>query len=386
MGQGFFGYNPPDFVLRAAEGVVEREDCNQYAPTKGRPRLREALAKTFSPLLSRTVDAQTEVVVTTGANEGILCAIMAFVEPGDEVIVMEPFFSYYARAIILAGGTPQYVSLKPPADSASRKTRAAEWKLDLEEVNSLVNSKTRAMILNSPHNPIGKTFSREELQGLADICVKHSIIVISDEVYDRLSFVPFTRIAQLSPEIWNLTLTVGSAGKTFYATGWRVGFLIGPKQLIEGVVTAHRGICFATPNSSQEALAIAYEEAEREGFWKYTKECIEAKMHRFNEIWDELGIPYVVPDGGYFVLVNTKRIVVPDGYIFPAHITDQEKDIRLAWFLIYELGVASVPISEFYCAKNKEQGSEYLRFSVCHPDGKLDLAKTRLRGLKKFMS
>ena len=119
-------------------------------------------------------------------------------------------------------------------------------------------------------------------------------MVISDEVYDRLSFVPFTRIAQLSPEMWNLTLTVGSAGKTFYATGWRVGFLIGPKTLIEGVAAAHRSICFATPNSSQEALAIAYEDAESNGFWKYTKESIETKMHRFNEIWDELGLPVSV--------------------------------------------------------------------------------------------
>ena len=183
---------------------------------------------------------------------------------------------------------------------------------------------------------------------------------MSDDVYDSLSFVSFTRLATISPEMWNLTLTIGSAGKTFYVTGWRVGYVVGPAHLVEPVATAHRSICFAAPSGPQEAVAIAYEAADRNGFWEYTRNSLESKMKRFNEIWDELEIPvsgpfqnlglakrlqYTVPEGAYYVLVNTSRIEIPEDFTFPAHMIDREPDYKMSWFFIQRLGVAALPLS-----------------------------------------
>jgi kynurenine aminotransferase len=153
------------------------------------------------------------------------------------------------------------------------------------------------------HNPIGKVFSKEELQGIGELCVKNNIIILSDEVYDRLFYTPFTRIATLSPEIEDLTITVGSAGKNFYCTGWRVGWLIGKPHLIKHAGAAHTRICFSSVSPLQEAVAIGLEKADEEGFWETSKKEMKAKMDRFNEIWHELGLPYTEPDGGYFVYV-----------------------------------------------------------------------------------
>jgi kynurenine aminotransferase len=155
----------------------------------------------------------------------------------------------------------------------------------------------------SRHNPIGKVFSKEELQSIGDLCVKNNIIILSDEVYDRLFYTPFTRIATLSPEIEDLTITVGSAGKNFYCTGWRVGWLIGKPHLIKYAGAAHTRICFSSVSPLQEAVAIGLEKADEEGFWEVSKKEMKGKMDRFNRIWHELGLPYTEPDGGYFVCV-----------------------------------------------------------------------------------
>jgi kynurenine aminotransferase len=291
MGQGFFGYNPPQFVIDAAKGALDRVECNQYSPTKGRPRLKKALADAYTPFFGRQIDPETDVVITTGANEGMLSAFMAFIEAGDEVIVFEPFFDQYISNIEMPGGKVVYVPMHPPKDAAVKTSSASEWRIDIAEFEKAITPKTRMVVLNSPHNPIGKILSKEELQAIGDLCVKHNIIILSDEVYDKLYYVPFTRIATLSPEIAKLTLTVGSGGKIFYATGWRVGWLIGPEELIKYVSAAHTRICYSSVSPLQEATAIGLEDAEKNGFWEQSKSDMKSKMDKFNTIWDELGLP-----------------------------------------------------------------------------------------------
>ena len=224
----------------------------------------------------------------------MLSAFMGFLEPGDEVIVFEPFFDQYISNIEMPGGKVVYVPMHPPKDGATKTTSAGEWTIDMKELESKITDKTRMIVLNSPHNPVGKVFSKQELQAIGDLCVKHNIIILSDEVYDRLYYVPFTRIATLSPEIAKLTLTVGSAGKNFYATGWRVGYLIGQEHLIKYVSAAHTRICYSSVSPLQEATAVAFEEADKRGFWDESKREMRGKMNRFNEIWDELGLPVSV--------------------------------------------------------------------------------------------
>jgi len=241
-------------------------------------------------------------------------------------------------------------------------------------------------VLNSPHNPIGKVFSAAELRAVGDLCVKHNIIILSDEVYDRLYYVPFTRVATLSPEIARLTLTVGSAGKNFYATGWRVGYLIGPEHLIRYVAAAHTRICYSSVSPLQEAVAVAFEQADVHDFWQQSKTEMKAKMDRFNAVWDELGLPYSDPEGGYFVLVNMAKVRLPADYDFPPHVASRPRDFKLSWFLIKEFGVAAIPPTEFFTDANAHIVEDWLRFAVCKNDDVLEQAKERLRGLKKYMS
>ncbi|KAL1864393.1 hypothetical protein VTK73DRAFT_5913 [Phialemonium thermophilum] len=385
MGQGFFGYNPPDFILNAAKQALDRVDCNQYSPTKGRPRLKKAIADAYSPFWGRKLNPETEVTITTGANEGMLSAFMAFIEDGDEVIIFEPFFDQYISNIEMPGGKIVYVPMHPPKNGATDNTSAGDWTIDFGELERAITPRTKMIVLNTPHNPVGKVFTREELQKIADLCVKNEIIILSDEVYDRLFYVPFTRIATLSPEVERLTLTVGSAGKNFYATGWRVGWLMGPAELIQYVAAAHTRICYSSVSPLQEACAVGFEQADAEGFWDLCVRDMKAKMDRFNAVWHELGLPYSEPEGGYFVLVNMSKVKLPDGYPFPPHVAERPRDFRLAWFLIQEVGVAAIPPTEFYTDANAPSVEDYLRFAVCKPDDVLETAKERLRGLRKYI-
>ncbi|PVH70569.1 PLP-dependent transferase [Cadophora sp. DSE1049] len=388
MGQGLFDYNPPQFVLGAAKLAMDRVECNQYSPSKGRQRLREALATTYSPLLMRDLDPETEIAITSGANEGMLSAFMGFLDHGDEVIVFEPFFDQYISNIEMAGGKVVYVPLNPPPAGHSQTTSAGEWSLDREKLESAINPKTKMIVVNTPNNPVGKIFSRQELELIAGHCIPRNIIILADEVYDKLCYTPFTRIATLSAETKRLTLTVGSVGKDFYATGWRIGFLIGTPELIQYVVRAHTRICFVSVSPLQEAAATGYEQAAELGFWEQSIALTWGKLKRFNEIWDELGLPYSIPQGGYFVLVNFAKVKIPGDYYFPPHIASRPRDFKLAWFLINELGVAAIPPSgkyKFYTDENAHAVEDYLRFGVTRTDEALEQAKQRLRALKKYM-
>jgi kynurenine aminotransferase len=325
------------------------------------------------------------VTITTGANEGMLSAFMGFVDPGDEVIVLEPFFDQYISNIEFAGGKVVNVPMRPPAHGGERTSSAADWTIDFAELERAFSPRTKMLVLNTPHNPVGKVFSRDELLRIGELCVRNQTIILSDEVYDRLYYVPFTRMATLSPEIEKITLTVGSAGKNFYATGWRVGWLMGPAELIKHVSAAHTRICFSSVSPLQEACAVGFEEAEKNGFWDESIRDMKSKMARFNEVWDELGLPYSDPEGGYFVLVNMAKVQIPEGYPFPAHVASRPRDFRLAYWLIQEIGVAAIPPTEFYTEANAGVAEEYMRFAVCKPDEVLEDAKTRLRGLKKHI-
>ena len=191
MGQGFFGYNPPAFITNAAKAALDRVECNQYSPTTGRPSLKKALADAYTPFWGRQIDPTKEITITTGANEGMLSAFMGFIEEGDEVIVFEPFFDQYISNIAMPGGKVVYVPLHPPANGATETSSAGEWSIDFDELEKAFTPKTKMIVINTPHNPVGKVFSREELLKIGDLCVKNNVIILSDEVYDRLFYTPF---------------------------------------------------------------------------------------------------------------------------------------------------------------------------------------------------
>ncbi|KAL2208071.1 putative kynurenine aminotransferase [Sarocladium strictum] len=386
MGQGFFGYNPPDFIIEAARDALLRPDCNQYAPTRGKPSLKKAIAANYSERLGRPIDEEKEVTITTGANEGILSALMAFVEQGDEVVVFEPFFDQYISNIEMAGGVVRYVPLQPPANGHAETTSSGDWQLDMGALEATVNNRTKMIIINTPHNPVGKIFTKGELESITQLAVRHNILILSDEVYDSLYYTPMTRTAALSPEVYNLTLTVCSAGKTFYATGWRIGFLIGPAHLIKYVAAAHTRICYTSPSPLQEACAVGFRDAEKHGFWDQSRKSMLGKINRFCEVCDELDLPYSKPEGGYFVMVNFAKVKLPEDYCYAENVKGRPRDFKLAYFLIMELGLAAIPPSEFYTTENQHSVENWLRFAICKEDSVLEDAKDRLRKVKKWMN
>lgn len=339
----------------------------------------------------------------------MLSVFMAFLNPGDEVILLEPYFDQsvatylesicvqlnmfestnkldrYLDDIKMTGASFKCVPLHPPTMGQTEVCSSSEWTIDFRKLEETITPRTKMLIVNSPHNPTGKVYSRSELQRIGDLCVQHNIIIVSDEVYDRLDYVPFTHIATLSPDIERLTFTVGSVGKDFYCTGWRIGWVIGPAHLIDHVAVAHLRICYCTPNPLQEAAAVAYEQALINGFWPETRIHMRSKIDRFCEVFKELGIPYSDPQGGYFVLANFAKVQIPEDYRFPDSLLDRRRDFRLAYFLIMEFGIASIPPSAFYSPENEHLGQDYLRFSVCKNDDVLEAAKARLMNLKAYI-
>lgn len=388
LGQGFMDFNPPEWLLSAAKGCLDPVPTNQYSPTRGRPRLKSAIAKAYTPFLGRVLDPNTEVLITAGANEGFYSAFAGLLDAGDEVIVMEPYFDQYISNIEFNGGVVKYISLRPPPEAATHNVEASEWKIDLAELKAAITSRTKAIMINSPHNPIGKIFTEAELREIGEIIIQHNLIILSDEVYDRLDYKPQVRIAALSTELADRTITIGSAGKTFGCTGWRVGWLIARPELINYCAAAHTRICFVANSPLQEATAIAFERADEEKYYETTcKEYLE-RRDVLQSTFDELGLPYTIPDGSYFLLVNFSKVKIPESFLktVPETVTKgRAKDFLLSYWLCSELGVVSIPPTEFCLPQSAHIFEDYQRFAFCKKLETLSAARERLLGLKQYI-
>lgn len=385
LGQGFFSYSPPKFVIEAAKTALDTPMNNQYAHTRGKPTLLNALAKTYTKRYGREVKTD-EILVTTGANEALLTILTGFLQKEDEVIVFEPFFDQYISNIEIPGGKVVYVPLHPPADMSKRNVKGEEWAIDFDELEAAITEKTKFILINTPHNPIGKVFSRDELTKIGALAVKHNILIISDEVYENLYYGDeFPRIATLSPEINDRTLSIFSAGKSFAATGWRIGWIIGNPELVKYASLAHTRICFSTPAPLQEACATALLEAGTNGYFEKTREEYRHKYEILTKVFTELGLPYTIADGAYYLLVDFSKVKIPEDYPYNDDFKDRAKDFKTAYWLINELGVVTIPPTEFYIKEHEHLAENLLRFALCKDDEVLEKAVVRLRELKKFI-
>ncbi|KAI0632631.1 PLP-dependent transferase [Trametes polyzona] len=375
LGQGYMNFAPPPWAREAAEEALRSVEGNHYSPPKGRPAVRTGL------------DPETEIVVTSGANEGQYAAWTAFLEPGDEVIMFEPFFDQYWPSIVFNGGKPVYVPLHPSTERApgtlvGKKT----WSVDWDELRRAITSRTKMIVLNTPHNPVGKVFRRDELERLARVAEEHDLIVMSDEVYESLVFdgQEHVRFATL-PGMWKRTITVGSAGKLFAATGWRVGWLIGPPALIGPTTAATTRIVFCTNSPMQEAAAAGLEHAHEHRFFETQRTEYEARRAVLVDAFEKLGLEYAWPEGSYFILLNISRVRWPEDYYFPETIEGRGRDFKAAWFMANEIGVSSIPVSEFYCKEHVSIGENYARFAFCKDLLTLRRAADRLQRLRAFL-
>lgn len=354
LGQGFPDFAAPPFLKQAAIKAIQG-DINQYAPGNGRPALREIIAKKMRKQYGLMVDPATEITVTNGATEAIFATILGLIDPGDEVILFEPFYDSYLPAVQIAGGIPRFYTLRPP-----------DWSLETEALSALFSDHTKLILINTPHNPTGKVYTKNELQLIADLCRKHDVIAMTDEVYEHIIFdgVEHIPLATL-PGMAERTVIISSAGKTFSVTGWKVGWAIAPPELSQAIFRAHQFMTFCGAAPLQEGVAVALETPMD----YYTELAAMYQGHRdfLAEALYQAGLTPIIPDGTYFMMVDISHLGFADDRAFCRYLTS-------------EVGVAAIPPSAFY--HNPADGANLVRFAFCKTRETLAEAAERLIKLR----
>jgi aspartate/methionine/tyrosine aminotransferase len=350
LGQGFPDTEgPQDIIQAAADALLDHR--NQYPPLTGVPELRQAVAAANARFWGIDIDPDAGVVVTSGATEALTACLMALLNPGDEIVLIEPLYDTYLPIIRLLGAVPRLVRLDPP-----------HWTLPRAALAAAFGPKTKAILLNTPMNPAGKVFTTEELTFIAGLLHQHDAFAICDEVYEHLVFAPARHVPLMSlPGMAERCLRVGSAGKTFSLTGWKVGYVSGPPALAAVVMKAHQNLTFTTPPNLQRAVAQGL--AKDDSYFAALSTTLAAKRDRLSAGLRQAGFGVLPSDGSYFVTTNVAAFGFPgDDAAFCRHITEHA-------------GVAAIPLSAFY-ESPPPQG--YVRFAFCKQDHVLDEAVQRL--------
>lgn len=366
LGQGLPDDLVPNYVVQSLADVMSdpNQQLQQYTRGFGHPRLINSISALYTNLLDRpnSINAQTEVLVTDGAYEALFCAIMGNVDPGDEVIIIEPYFDCYEPMVRLAGGTPKFIALAP---RNGKSTSSADWTLDMDELSALFNDKTKAIIFNNPNNPLGKVFNRQEIQQIADLCKKHNVLVISDDVYEHMVFDDnaMIRIATL-PDMWDRTITIGSAGKTFSVTGWKLGWAVGPENLLRNCQVAHQNCVYACPTPIQEAVARAFEKElarleQPDCYFKSIAVDLQHRRDMIASILKEAGMTPVIPEGGYFIMADWSA---HKNDVDLSSENDPQLDFKFAKWLSKNKKLQGIPPSAFFSEPHKSIGENYIRF------------------------
>lgn len=349
LGQGRPDFDGPNEAIEAAIRALKGNTANQYAPGPGHMGLREGIARHAGIFYDLDIDPVSGVVVTAGATQGVFSAIVGLVDPGDEVIIIEPYFDSYVPGVIMASATPVFVPMHPP-----------NWTFVEEELRSAFNENTKAIILNTPNNPTGRVYTREELQLIADLCIEHDVIVISDEVYEHLIYEGHQHIAIASLDgMFERTVTVGSAGKTFGMTGWKIGWVYGHPELMKGIWRAHQFIVFATNHPAQEAVAHAFTLGNT--YYEEYQALYTRKRDLVMQVIDAAGMTAIQPEGTYFVMGDFSQVF--DG-----------NDVEFCKHLIENIGVATIPPSAFFSQDHKYLAENHIRFAFCKNDETLEKA------------
>lgn len=353
LSQGFPDFEAPQAIKDAACAAIQAEQ-NQYAPPYGTKAFRDAIASDFSRRYGGTLVADEQVTVCCGSTEAMMASMLSCIDPGDEVIVFEPFYENYGPDTILAGAEPKYVRMRAP-----------DWRFDPDELKGAFTNRTRAIVINSPNNPTGKVFTRDELQLVAGLCQKWDVLAISDEIYERIVFggqahVPISTL----PGMADRTITIGGLSKTYSVTGWRIGWAIAPASLTGGIRKLHDFLTVAAPTPFHDAGVAAL--SMPDAFYGQLATDYEAKRDLMLDILGRHGFTAYRPGGAYYVMADVSRF----GF---------GSDSEFARYLVKEIGVATVPGSSFYI--DPATAPQAVRFCFSKRDETLHEADRRLARL-----
>ncbi len=358
LAQGFPDFEAPDIVKEAACAAV-RADVNQYAITWGAPNLRRAIAEKASWANGLTVDPDRHVTVCCGATEAMLSTLLAIVDPGDEVIVFEPFYENYGPDAILCGAVPRFVRLAEP-----------DWTFDTNELRRAFGPRTRAIVLNTPNNPTGKVFTRAELGAIARLCQEHGVVAVADEIYEHVLYdgEEHVTIASL-PGMEELAVTINSLSKTYSVTGWRVGWAIASETLTSAIRKVHDFVTVGAAAPLQEAGAVALRLPR--AYYDDLARSYAGKRDRLIGILEGAGFGVFRPRGAYYAMTDIAAF-------------EFDSDDAFARFLVEHVGVAAVPGSSFY--RDPIDGRQRLRFNFCKRETTLEAAGERLARLPEALA
>jgi aminotransferase len=355
LAQGFPNFAAPAEVKEAAKRAIDA-DINQYAITWGSKTLRDALSRVYRELYAMQVDPETMLTVTCGSTEAMISTLLAICDPGDEVIVLEPFYENYGPDAAISGATPVFVPLRPPS-----------FEFDPDELARAFTSRTKAIIVNTPNNPTGRVFTRAELETIARLCREHDVIAVTDEIYEHILYegahIPIATLDGMAER----TVTISGASKTFSVTGWRVGWIVAPPELTAAIRKVHDFVTVGAPAPLQEAIAVAL--GMGRPYYDRLATDYRARRDHLVRVLDAAGLSPNTPQGAYYVLCDIR----PFGF---------DDDVAFANWLVREVGVAGVPGSSFF--SRRELGRHLIRFTFCKTPDLLDEAGARLGRVREL--
>jgi len=345
---------PTEIKVVACDAIME--DINQYAITWGSKGFRSAIAAKTKRHLGMEIDPEREITVTCGSTEAMIATLLAVINPGDEVIIFEPFYENYGPDTILTGAIPRYVTLHSPS-----------WRFDPAELAAAFNNRTKAIIINTPNNPTGKVFSRQELQFIADLCIQWDVLAVTDEIYEHILYDGNKHVAMATLEgMRGRTITINGLSKTYSVTGWRVGYAIAPPELTSGIRKVHDFLTVGAAAPLQEAGARAM--AMPESYYSDLANAYQARRDLLLAGLREVGFHCSAPQGAYYVMTDIGDL-------------SNDDDIAFTDYLVREIGIAVVPGSSFF--HEPGDGSHYIRFCFCKRDATLQAASDRLKKIAR---
>ena len=360
LAQGFPDFPAPAEIKQAAQEAIAA-DVNQYAITWGAKSLRGAIAQQMETFQGVPVDPETQVTVCCGSTEAMISTLLAVCNPGDEVVIFEPYYENYGPDSILSGAKPRFVKLRPP------ESPAAEWTFDERELRAAFHRHTKAIIVNTPNNPTGKVFTRAELQIIRDLCVEFDVLAITDEIYEHILYDGTRHISIASLEgMADRTITINGMSKTYSVTGWRVGWTIAPPAISDAIRKVHDFLTVGAPAPLQEAGVSAL--SLPQSYYQNLAEGYRRRRDRLIPALEQAGFRCFRPRGAYYVMTDISAFGFPD-------------DVAFTRYLVSEIGVAAVPGSSFY--RDPRDGAQQVRFAFCKRDQTLDKAAQRLAKLRR---